>query len=161
MKPDHHRSRFTVALFGAAAIALAVPALASAHAEISPKASLSGKLQLFSLAVPTEKEGATTTKVVLTVPPGFSIDSFAAAPGWKRQTHQSGSGDSAVVQSVTWTGGSVPTEEDAVFGFLAEPQEVDHANRKNPGFAERMGQAAPALGAQCRCFDSRRRGQVA
>ena len=33
----------------------------------------------------SDREGdATTTKVVLTVPDGFSIDSFVAAPGWKR-----------------------------------------------------------------------------
>lgn len=30
-----------------------------------------------------------------------------------------GSGEEAVVQSVTWTGGRVPTEEDAVFQFNA------------------------------------------
>ena len=30
-----------------------------------------------------------------------------------------GSGESAVVQKVTWTGGSVPTEEDSVFRFNA------------------------------------------
>ena len=40
----------------------------------------SKELQLYSLAVPTEKEGATTTKIVLTVPTGFSIDSFVAEP---------------------------------------------------------------------------------
>ena len=44
-------------LLGAALAVLVVPAVASAHAEISPKVSLSGKLQLYSLAVPTEKAG--------------------------------------------------------------------------------------------------------
>ena len=67
-------------LLVAATVALAVPAFASAHAEISPKVSLSGKLQLYSLAVPTEKEGLTTSKVVLTVPSGFGIDSFVPHP---------------------------------------------------------------------------------
>ena len=57
------------------AVAIA-PALASAHARVSPAVSLSGKLQLYSLAVPTEKEGLTTSKIVLTVPNGFGIDSF-------------------------------------------------------------------------------------
>jgi uncharacterized protein YcnI len=105
-----------------AAAALVAPASAFAHARLSPPIVVAKQSQWFVLAVPTEKEGARTTKVVLTVPAGFSIDSFAPVPGWKRQTQQSGSGDSAVVQSVTWTGGSVPTEEDAVFGFLGEPQ---------------------------------------
>ena len=57
---------------------------ALAHARISPPVSLSKQLQLYSLAVPTEKEGAVTTKIVLTVPSGFSIDSFVPSPGWHR-----------------------------------------------------------------------------
>ena len=34
---------------------------------------------------------------------------------------QSGSGDSAVVTKVTWTGGKTPTGEDSLFQFLAQP----------------------------------------
>lgn len=104
-----------------AAAALVTAAAASAHARVSPPVSLSGDGQLFSLAVPTEKEGATTTQIVLTVPKGFSIDSFVPSPGWKRTVQSTGSGDSTVVQKVTWTGGHVPTEEDSLFQFLAEP----------------------------------------
>jgi uncharacterized protein YcnI len=100
---------------------LYVPATAWAHAEISPAVSLSGKGQLYSLAVPTEKEGATTSTVALTVPSGFAIDSFVPSPGWHRELQQTGSGESAVIQKVTWTGGRVPTGEDALFQFLATP----------------------------------------
>src|SRR3954447_19185829 len=107
----------------AAVLALAWCAGASAHAEVSPAAALAKHGQVFSLAVPTEEEGATTTEVELTVPSGFSIDSFVAAPGWKRDTKQTGSGEAAVIQKVTWTGGSVPTGEDAFFQFLGEPGE--------------------------------------
>jgi uncharacterized protein YcnI len=110
-----------MALGGAAAIVLVVPSLASAHAEISPAVSLKGRLQLYSLAVPTEKENAVSTRIVLTVPSGFSIDSFAPSPGWRRTLQQTGSGDNAVIQRVTWTGGHVPTGEDSVFEFLAQP----------------------------------------
>jgi uncharacterized protein YcnI len=107
---------------GVAAIAVVIPALASAHAEITPAVSLSGKLQLYSLAVPTEKSGLTTTKIVLTVPAGFGIDSFAPPPpGWRMHLQQSGSGDSAVVTRVTWTGGHTPTGQDSLFQFLAQP----------------------------------------
>jgi uncharacterized protein YcnI len=117
------RPRACAALAAALAITLAVtlPAAASAHAEMTPMVALRGTLQLYSLAVPTEKEGAVTTKVVLTVPPGFAIDSFAPSPGWQRTLQQSGSGESAVIQQVTWTGGRVPTGEDSVFQFLAQP----------------------------------------
>ena len=58
------------------------------------------RLQLYSLAIPTEKAPpATTTKIVLTVPKGFSIDSFVPNPGWHRVLQQTGSGDSAVHSS--------------------------------------------------------------
>ena len=104
-----------------AAAALVAAASASAHARLSPPVSLSNTLQLYSLAIPTEKENATTTKIVLTVPKGFSIDSFVPSPGWHRVLQQTGSGDSAVIQKVTWSGGNVPTEEDSLFQFLGEP----------------------------------------
>jgi uncharacterized protein YcnI len=108
------------ALITALAILLLAPAAALAHAEISPAVSLKNRLQLYSLAVPTEKEDATTTKIVLTLPKGFSIDSFVPSPGWHRVVQQAGSGESAVVQKVTWTGGRVPTQEDSLFQFLAQ-----------------------------------------
>jgi len=105
----------------AVATALVLAPAAFAHARVSPAVSLAGKLQLYGLAVPTEKENLTTTRVVLTVPQGFGIDSFVPAPGWTQQIQQTGSGDSAVVQKVTWTGGNIPTGEDSLFQFLAQP----------------------------------------
>lgn len=105
-------------------IVLGVPAVALAHARVSPAVSVSGKLQLYSLAVPTEKENATTTKIVLTVPNGFGIDSFVPPPaGWTQNVKSSGSGDNAIVQQVTWSGGRTPTGEDSMFQFLAQPAE--------------------------------------
>jgi uncharacterized protein YcnI len=110
-----------LALLTVAAAALVWAGAASAHARVSPDVSLSGVLQLYSLAVPTEKENLTTTKIVLTVPSGFSIDSFVPSPGWQRTAQTTGTGDSEVVQSVTWTGGSTPTGDDSLFQFLGEP----------------------------------------
>jgi uncharacterized protein YcnI len=99
--------------------ALTFAATAWAHASVSPPVALAKKLQLFTLAVPTEKESARTTAIEFTPPTGFSIDSFVQAAGWKRSVQQTGSGDAAVIQKVTWTGGSVPTGEDAAFSFVA------------------------------------------
>jgi uncharacterized protein YcnI len=110
--------RFGV-LIAAAAAALVATASAFAHAEISPAVALSGTGQLFTLAVPTEKEGITTTKIELSPPSGFSIDSFVPSPGWQRDVQETGSGEDVQIQSVTWSGGSVPTEEDALFQFVA------------------------------------------
>jgi uncharacterized protein YcnI len=98
--------------------ALAVASAASAHAHVNPPVVLAKAGQEFSLAVPTEKENATTTAVELTPPAGFSIDSFAASPGWKRDVQSTGTGESTVITKVTWTGGAVPHEEYAVFRFL-------------------------------------------
>jgi uncharacterized protein YcnI len=104
----------------AATAALIAVGAASAHARVSPPVALAKQLQLFTLAVPTEKDG-TTTQVVLTPPDGFDIDSFVAAPGWKRTVKQTGNGEDAVIKQVTYTGGSTPTGEDSTFSFLAQP----------------------------------------
>ena len=103
-----------------AALLLVSAASASAHARISPPVSTSGDLQLFSLGVPTEQANAFTTKVVMNVPAGFSIDSFVPSPGWQMTFKQTGTGNNAVVQQVTWTGGHVPTMDDSLFQFLGE-----------------------------------------
>ena len=98
---------------------LVFAASAFAHAEMSPSVALAKHLQLFSLAVPTEKASATTTQVELTLPSGFSIDSFVPVLGWKRKEQTTGTGQNTTIQKVTWSGGKVPTEEDALFQFLA------------------------------------------
>jgi uncharacterized protein YcnI len=114
--------RLALAALGVAAAGLTLPGLASAHARISPAVTLSGKLQLYSLAVPTEKSGLTTTKLVMTVPSGFGIDSFVPPPApWRMNVSQTGTGDNAVITKVTWTGGRTPTGEDSLFQFLAQP----------------------------------------
>jgi len=103
-----------------AVVALVFADVAFAHAVVSPPVAKAKTLQLYTLSVPTEEENATTTEIELTVPNGFSIDSFAPSPGWKREVQSTGSGEEAVVQKVTWTGGNVPTEEDSVFQFNAD-----------------------------------------
>ena len=90
--------------------ALATSAAASAHAIVSPAVALDKKLQQFTLSVPTEKENLFTTEIELTLPKGFAIDSYEPSPGWKRAANSS---------TITWSGGRVPTEEDAVFRFNA------------------------------------------
>jgi uncharacterized protein YcnI len=113
-------TRHTVALALAALASLAVAAGASAHAIVSPAVAKAKALQVFTLSVPTEKSGLTTSKIELTVPSGFSIDSFAPPPApWRMQVRSKGSGESAVVQTVTWTGGKTPTGLDSVFSFNA------------------------------------------
>src|ERR1700736_4512308 len=104
MQPKSARAR-TLAGLTTLCGALILTSSAWAHAEISPPVTKSKALQLFTLAVPTEKAGLTTTKIELTPPACFGIDSFVAEPGWQRSLQQSGSGNSAVIQKITWTGG--------------------------------------------------------
>jgi uncharacterized protein YcnI len=112
-------SRRACVIIAAFAGALAFTGNAWAHATISPLVAKTKALQQFTLAVPTEKEGATTTKIELIPPAGVTIDSFSAEPGWTRAVKSEGSGEEAVIQDVNWSGGSVPTEEDSVFHFVA------------------------------------------
>ena len=107
-----------VALALAVVGSLVVTAAASAHAHVSPSIVPASESQVFTLAVPTEKEDASTTGVELTPPDGFSIDSFIPSPGWKRDVQKTGSGEAVVVTRITWTGGDVPTDEIAAFSFL-------------------------------------------
>src|SRR5678815_659102 len=101
----------------AAAVTLVLASPAFGHAIMSPPVAKAKVDQQFTLSVPTEEEGATTTEIELTVPDGLSIDSFEPAAGWQRAEQASGSGEERVIQQVTWSGGKVPTDEDAVFRF--------------------------------------------
>jgi uncharacterized protein YcnI len=112
-------TRRIAAVLLAAGAALVIAASASAHAVVSPKLALANAGQLFTLAVPAEKLNLTTTTVELTVPQGFTIDSFVPARGWKHTSVYSAS--EQVPAKVIWTGGSVPQGEDAAFQFIATP----------------------------------------
>src|SRR5919197_2094003 len=114
-KGDPMRKAVVMAAVTAGALAF-VPA-AFGHAAMSPPVAKANVDQQFTLSVPTEEEGATTTRIELTLPEGFSIDSFEPAPGWKREEQATGSAAEKTIQKVTWSGGKVPTDEDAVFRF--------------------------------------------
>ena len=101
--------------------ALMFAATASAHARLSPAVSLASELQLYSLAVPTEKANATTTQIVLDRPERLLDRLVRAESRLEAGRAADRFGDSAVIQKVTWTGGDVPTEEDSLFQFLAQP----------------------------------------
>jgi uncharacterized protein YcnI len=101
--------------------ALIVAAAASAHARVSPAVVVKGAAEVFTLSVPTEKEGATTTMIELTVPGDFPIDSVEPPPaGWTMRVRASGSGEGETIQGVTWSGGHVPTGQAAMFRFAAQ-----------------------------------------
>jgi uncharacterized protein YcnI len=118
----------------AGAVALAAPAVAGAHAVVSPLqpqgSALTGARQLYVLRVPTEGRQP-TWKVVLRVPAAVQ-DSFAVrtAPGWRVDLTRVPTGrrdedGEAVLRTtkVTWTARSAASEigvgsfDDLVFRF--------------------------------------------
>ena len=75
----------------------------------------SKQLQLFTLAVPTEKENADHDEGRAHAARRASRSTRSCPPpAGSAQVQQTGSGEDAVIQKVTWTGGSVPTGEDAL-----------------------------------------------
>ena len=113
--------RTRVAAIGAATLtaALVVTSTALAHASLSPPVGTDEHAAVLH-AGRADREGQRDHDLdPLTVPSGVAMDSFQPSPGWKRSQQSTGSGESAIVNTVTWTGGSVPTQEDAVFGFAA------------------------------------------
>jgi uncharacterized protein YcnI len=101
----------------AAAAALVASGSAFAHARLSPPVALAEATQVFTLVVPTEKENADTTKVELTIPAGFSVGAVVPAAGWKADVQSTGSGEDAVVQKITWSGGKAGPGEAAFLSF--------------------------------------------
>src|SRR5215211_8661255 len=76
--------------------ALALVANAAAHSSISPAAAKTKTLQPFTLELQAEKEDAVTTRVEVTFPEGFDVETFAASPGWKRTEVSEGGGEAPV-----------------------------------------------------------------
>jgi len=105
--------------------ALTIVSNAAAHSSISPPVAKSKTLQQFTLELQAEKENATTTRVEVTFPDGFHVETFPATPGWKRSAITVGSGEEAAVRRVVWTGTEPSPDADPVFHFtgtLAEPK---------------------------------------
>ncbi len=94
---------------------------AFAHARVSPPVAPQGRsAALHARRADREGERDHDEDRADACPQGFGIDSFAPSPGWKRKVQQTGSGEDAVIQKVTWSGGSVPTGEDSVFSVPRE-----------------------------------------
>ena len=114
--------RLPLAVAAVAALAASRDVRARPRADRSPATALAQTSQMFTLAVPTEKEDATTTKVVLTVPDGLRRStSFVPAAGWKRRPTRRGTGEDGAIRKVTWTGGATPTGEAACSSFPPAP----------------------------------------
>ena len=90
----------------AAAIALVVPAVATAHVTVSPPFVEDGVETEVAFETPNERPPHATTNVRVTAPPGISVVSATAPAGWKAAVDGS---------TVTWSGGRLEDRTTASF----------------------------------------------
>jgi uncharacterized protein YcnI len=93
-------------LFLATAVALIIPAAASAHVTIEPAFVEDGVQTEISFQTPNERPPNETISLTVKAPPGISIDSASSPPGWSADV--SGS-------SVTWAGGRLVDRATTAF----------------------------------------------
>jgi uncharacterized protein YcnI len=101
------------ALCVAFTLALALPATAAAHVELTPDSAEPGSDVLFTVKSPNESEQP-LTGVRLTVPSGLVVEGASDTPGFTTQVVRDQAGR---VVSLSWQGGDVPPEGLALFQF--------------------------------------------
>lgn len=94
-------------------LALAIPAIASAHVTIQPRQSKPGAEEKYIARVPTEGDVATTS-VELKIPDGVTVIDVPAPEGAKHEVKRSGDRIVAIV----WTK-EIPPKQSAPFVFVA------------------------------------------
>ena len=109
----------------AASMLAANPALA--HVTVQPNEAVVGSFSRFVVRVPNEQEEASTTKVMVNLPP-LAFTSFEPKEGWQRQT-ETVEFDQPItafdqeitegIGTVTWSGGEIKPHEFVEFGFSA------------------------------------------
>lgn len=72
----------------------------SAHVTIWPQEAVRGSHTVFTVRVPSEKEGTETTAVRVVFPEGVSITRFEPKPGWTVELERNAD---RVITEVTWT----------------------------------------------------------
>jgi uncharacterized protein YcnI len=87
---------------------------ADAHAVVSPAQSEPGKLQQYTLEVPSESRTSPTSEIRLKIPKGLRILYAQPVPGWTRQFIE----EQGQVTEVLWKGSLEPGEFQ-MFNFKA------------------------------------------
>ena len=104
-----------------AVAALAMPAVALAHAVVYPRSSTPGAYEKYVLRVPNESDTSTTTRVEIRFPPEVRVVSFGDVAGWKLEVQT----DTARrITGATWTG-ALPPERFVEFPFVAVNPRTD------------------------------------
>jgi periplasmic copper chaperone A len=110
---------------GVLVAALALAPSAFAHAELFPNEIPSGDGYLLNLAVPNEKDDASTTQIQITMPADFDLEHVAPVPGWTVTVagqHEE-NGETEGGSSITWKGKLEGTQL-AVLPFVGVPKKA-------------------------------------
>lgn len=103
-RPSRCRPRAQVFVVLFLVLAVLTPSVASAHAVVSPKTSVPGRFEMYTLRVPCEKDVA-TTRVEIHFPAGMRVVSFEDVPGWQLQIITD---STKAVTGAVWTGTLLP-----------------------------------------------------
>jgi uncharacterized protein YcnI len=118
--------KITAISVSVSALAFCLSGIASAHVAVKPGEVLTGAFQTFTVGVPVEKDIATTS-VKLEVPKGLGHVTPTVKPGWTIQVEKEGTGEAAVVRSITWSGNEIGAgyRDDFTFSARTPDQPVD------------------------------------
>ena len=110
---------------GVLVAALALAPSAFAHAELFPNEIPSGDGYLLSLAVPNEKDNASTTQIQVTMPADFDLEHVAPVPGWTVSVagQHMENGEMGGGSSITWKG-KLDGTQLAVLPFVGVPKKA-------------------------------------
>jgi uncharacterized protein YcnI len=113
------------AFAGVLVAALALAPSAFAHAELFPNSIPSGDGYLLNLAVPNEKDNASTTQIQITMPADFDLEHVANVPGWTATVagQHMVNGEMEGGNSITWKGKLEGTQL-AVLPFAGVPKKA-------------------------------------
>src|SRR5258708_680758 len=81
---------------------------AFAHVIVHPSQAGVAAFQEFSMSVPTEKDNP-TVGIKLLIPDGLQMVTPNVKAGWTITVKKNGTGDTAPVTEIDWTGGSIPS----------------------------------------------------
>ncbi len=115
-----------------ALIAGALTAPAGAHVTNSPPTLAAGSVDEITFRCPNERPNATTTKLVVQLPPAYPLRMVKVLPlpGWQisvtmrkldEPIHTRGGDVTSVVDTIAWAGGSIAPDEYQNFTILAGP----------------------------------------
>ena len=116
----NHRATLRLLLLCSMTLAfLIVPAYG--HVQVSPKESIAGADERYTMRVPTEK-ALPTVRIEAEFPTSVAVSDLESKPGWKIERKMDGSGK---ITGATWTGSSIAPHEVAEFVFHAHNPNQD------------------------------------